>query len=131
MSKMSELDLCVGELRNAVQSLTAVADSLTALFSGGNSQPEQKVSPATTGSKPKAEPKPITLEQVRAVLAEKSRNGHTADVRALLEAHGAAKLSAIDPKEYPALLAEGSRIGLTATPPDGSGGDPGEGGANG
>jgi hypothetical protein len=131
MSKMSELDICVGELRNAVQSLTAVADSLTALFNGGNTEPEQKVSQTATGSKPKSEPKPIALEQVRAVLAEKSRNGHTADVRALLEAHGAAKLSAIDPKEYPALLAEGSRIGLTATPPDGSGGDPEEGGANG
>jgi hypothetical protein len=131
MSKMSELDLCIGELRNAAESLTAVADSLTTLFSGGNTASEQKASPPATQSKPKAEPKPITLEQVRAVLAEKSRGGYTADVRALLEAHGAAKLSAIDPKEYPALLAEGSRIGLTATPPDGSGGGPGEGGANG
>lgn len=109
MSKMSELELCVGELRNAAQSLTAVANSLTALFSGGNTEaPIPAAQP-----KPATEPKPITLEQVRAVLAEKSRDGHTDDVRALLEAHGAAKLSAIDPKEYPALLAEGSRIGLT------------------
>jgi hypothetical protein len=131
MSKMSELDLCIGELRNAAQSLTAVADSLTALFGGGNTEPDEKKSSSATKSKPKSEPKPITLEQVRAVLAEKSRNGYTADVRTLLEAHGAAKLSAIDPKEYPALLAEGSRIGLTATPPDGSGGDPGEGDATG
>ena len=34
MSKMSELDLCVGELRSAAQSLNSVADSLTSLFSG-------------------------------------------------------------------------------------------------
>lgn len=113
MNKMSELDLCIGELRNAAQSLTAVADSLTALFSGGHSGTESKAPVSATQSKSSQEPKPITLEQVRAVLAEKSRGGHTADVRALLEAHGAAKLSAIDPKEYPALLAEGSRIGLT------------------
>lgn len=53
---------------------------------------------------------PITLEQVRAVLAEKSRNGHTARVRGLFEKHGAAKLSEIDPKEYPALLAEAEAI---------------------
>lgn len=111
MSKVSELDLCVGELRNAAQSLTAVADSLTALFSGDDSGAET-IAPVSA-VRPNLEPKPITLEQVRAVLAEKSRNGHTADVRALLEAHGAAKLSAIEPKEYPALLAEGSRIGLT------------------
>ena len=113
MSRTSELDLCIGELRNVAQSLTAVADSLTALFSGGPLGTESKAPVSVTQSKSAPEQKPITLEQVRAVLAEKSRSGHTADVRALLEAHGAAKLSEIDPKEYPALLAEGSRIGLT------------------
>jgi hypothetical protein len=43
---------------------------------------------------------------VRAVLAEKSRSGHTEEVRALLNKHGADKLSEIDPAEYAALLAE-------------------------
>jgi len=101
MSKMSELDLCVGELRNAAQSLNAVADSLTALFSG-NAEETKSTTPA---------PKPITLEQVRAVLAEKSRAGHTAKVRELLEKHGASKLSEVDPKEYVALLAEAEVLG--------------------
>mgnify|MGYP000305600539 CR=1 FL=1 len=55
----------------------------------------------------KPEPKPLTLEQVRAALAEKSRAGHTAEVKTLLIKHGADKLSDIDPAEYPALLAEG------------------------
>ena len=32
MSKTSEIDLCISELRTAAQSLTAVADSLAALF---------------------------------------------------------------------------------------------------
>ena len=100
MSKMSELDLCVGELRSAAQSLNTVADSLTALFSG--SQPETSVQPTS---------KPLTLEDVRAVLAEKSRNGHTAKVRELLEKHGAAKLSEIDPQKYAALLAEAEVLG--------------------
>lgn len=104
MSKMSELDLCIGELRNAAQSLTAVADSLASLFSG-DAEPEA----------PKAEPpapKPVTLEQVRAVLAEKSRSGHTAEVRELLQKHGAAKLSEIAPTEFEALLGEAAAIGL-------------------
>lgn len=55
---------------------------------------------------PEAEKPALTLEQVRAVLAEKSRAGHTADVRALLKKHGSSKLSSIDPAEYPALLAD-------------------------
>ena len=104
MSKMSELDLCVGELRSAAQSLNLVADSLTSLFSG--SQPRTSVQPE---SKPTS--KPITLEDVRAVLAEKSRNGHTAKIRELLEKHGAAKLSEIDPQKYAALLAEAEVLG--------------------
>ena len=104
MSKMSELDLCVGELRSAAQSLNSVADSLTSLFSG--SQPRTSVQPE---SKPTS--KPLTLEDVRAVLAEKSRNGHTAKIRELLEKHGAAKLSEIDPPKYSALLAEAEVLG--------------------
>lgn len=104
MSKMSELDLCVGELRNAAQSLNSVADSLTALFSG--TQPEASVQPE---SKPTS--KPLMLEEVRAVLAEKSRNGHTAKIRELLEKYGAAKLSEIDPQKYAALLAEAEVLG--------------------
>jgi hypothetical protein len=54
---------------------------------------------------PASEPA-VTLEQVRAILAEKSRNGQTAAVRELLQKHGAEKLSAVDPAEYPALLVE-------------------------
>jgi hypothetical protein len=101
---MGELDLCVSELRSVAQSLNTVADSLTALFSG--SQPRTSVQPE---SKPTS--KPLTLEEVRAVLAEKSRNGHTAKIRELLEKHGAAKLSEIDPKKYAALLAEAEVLG--------------------
>lgn len=130
MSKTSELDLCIGELRTAAQALTAVADSLTALFGAsaapaviftqsgnGNVQmpnadtvniKDGKVN-ATKSSTPK--PKSVTLEQVRAVLAEKSRSGHTAKVRELLQKHGAAKLSEIDPTEFESLLSEAAAIG--------------------
>ena len=46
------------------------------------------------------------MEQVRAVLADKSRQGHTAEIRSLLQKYGAAKLSQIDPAHYKALLAD-------------------------
>ena len=66
------------------------------------------LSKAVSGGKPEtAVPtEPIPLEKVRAVLADKSRLGHTAEVKALLQKHGAVKLSEVDPAEYAALLAE-------------------------
>jgi hypothetical protein len=60
----------------------------------------------------KEKPKPeIKLEDVRAVLAEKSRAGHTAEVRALLQKYGAEKLSAVDPANYEALMKDAEVIG--------------------
>jgi hypothetical protein len=41
---------------------------------------------------------------VRKVLAERSRAGYTAQIRELLHKYGASKLSAVDPKDYEALL---------------------------
>ena len=46
----------------------------------------------------------VTLEQVRAVLAEKSRMGMTAAVRNLLNEYGVEKLSALDPRHYAEIL---------------------------
>ena len=55
---------------------------------------------------PAIEASTIALEQVRAVLAEKSRAGHTAEIRALLQKYGADRLSQLDPANYKALLAD-------------------------
>ncbi|MFW9254294.1 hypothetical protein ACOI9A_09900 [Corynebacterium amycolatum] len=46
----------------------------------------------------------VTLEQVRTVLARLSQAGHTAQVRELIQAAGANKLSEIDPAKYGWLL---------------------------
>jgi hypothetical protein len=107
MAKMSELDLCITELRKVAQAMNLIADSLTALFSGNGGTTESPVPKAET----KPEPKPIKLETVRAALAEKSRAGHTAEVRELLQKHGAAKLSEIDPSHYADLLKEAEGLG--------------------
>ena len=108
MGKMSELSIVVTELRNAAQALISAADSLVDLFpgSGGIQEEEQ---PKAESSPP--EEKPLTLEAVRAVLAEKSRSGHTAEIKTLLEKYGAEKLSEIDPAQYPVLLAEAEELG--------------------
>ena len=105
MCNTSELALVIEELRNVAAALCSVADNLSTLFA------DQTVKSTTpTQTLQKAE-KPLTLEAVRAVLADKSRNGHTADIRALLEKHGATKLSEIDPDKYAALLADAEALG--------------------
>ncbi len=118
MSKIKLLLDVVSDLRSLADSLQAVAD---AAIQGGPEHPDQSPEeqpvqkPEKKTAAKEAEPpakapapdaKPLTLEQVRAALAEKSRAGHTAEVKALLIKHGADKLSDIDPAEYPALLAE-------------------------
>ena len=40
------------------------------------------------------------------VLAEKSQEGKTKEIKELLGKYGAVKLSAVEEKDYPALLAE-------------------------
>lgn len=46
----------------------------------------------------------VSLEQVRTVLARLSQAGHTAQVRELIQAAGASKLSEVDPSRYGQLL---------------------------
>ena len=53
----------------------------------------------------------ITLEQVRGVLAGKSRDGYTAEVRAIITRHGANRLSEIKPEDYAAVLKEAEELG--------------------
>ena len=50
------------------------------------------------------------LEDVRKVLAEISRSGKTAEMKALLERFGATKLADIAPEKYSALLAAAEEI---------------------
>lgn len=54
--------------------------------------------------------KNISLEEVRRVLAELSRDGFTADVKKLLQKHGANKLSEVDASKYEALISEAGEI---------------------
>lgn len=54
--------------------------------------------------------KSYKLEEVRKVLADKSRLGHTTKIRELLEKHGATKLSEIDSSKYKDLLADVEKL---------------------
>lgn len=54
--------------------------------------------------------KKVTVEQIRAVLAEKSQDGKTAQIKELLIKYGAAKLSTVDEKNYSALLTDAEKL---------------------
>ena len=95
MSKTSEMALTIEELRKCAAVISDAANWLAEQFSGN--EPEAEAAPA--------EPV-LTLEAVRAVLADKSRAGFTAQIRSLLQKYGADKLSGIDPVNYKALLAD-------------------------
>lgn len=98
MGKFSELDMVIKDLRNAATAINDAADTLAEMFSTASAD---EAPAATTPAEPV-----LTLEQVRAVLADKSRMGFTAEIRALLQKYGATKLSGIDPANYKALLAD-------------------------
>ena len=100
MSKMSEMNATIKELRDIASSVNSIANWLAEQFSGN--EPELEAAPV--------EPV-LTLEQVRAVFADKSRAGFTAQIRSLLQKHGAAKLSEIDPSHYANLLKEAEGLG--------------------
>ena len=108
MSKMNELSQTVDELKTAANMLLSVADSLLDLFSGTGEPSEEA---KETKNQPAAAKEELTLESVRAVLVAKSRSGYTDEIKALLEKHGASKLSEIDPKKYKKLLEEVKVLG--------------------
>ena len=100
-------------LLQVTDDVQALADSLRELVEAMQSgEPEQVGTP-----EPKQEPvsksvpqvevvKQPTLEEVRGLLARKSQEGKSAEVKALIEKFGASRLSEILPQSYLALMAE-------------------------
>lgn len=89
-----------------------IADGFESLAAGYRAlAQESSAAPATPSAPteqkaPKEEKPTITMEQVRAVLAQKSKDGKKAQVKALLLKYDSGKLSGVKPEDYPALLAE-------------------------
>lgn len=105
MSKMSKTDATIKELRDIAFSINSIANWLTEAFSDDSKQEPEKV------PEPLKEEPAITLEDVRAILANKSRDGFTAQIREFLQKYGASKLSEIDPANYKALVADAEVLG--------------------
>ena len=103
---------------NIKEITVALEDILDATTKFINSLRTIKDNIASDGAKPEepksvespAKKKEITLEEVRTVLAELSRNDHTKEVKDLLRKYGAERLSLINPENYEALLNDARRI---------------------
>ena len=54
--------------------------------------------------------KPVTLEDVRALLVELSRAGQQTKVQELIKGRGVSKLSEVDPKDFGQLMAEAEEL---------------------
>ena len=100
MSKTSEMASTIEELRKCAAAISDAANWLAEQFIGDEA-PEVPT--------PVKEP-PLTLEAVRAVLANKSRAGYTAQIRSLLQKYGTDKLSGVAPTNYKALLADAEEL---------------------
>ena len=96
MSKMVELDSAVAELRKCGEALIGVSETLKGVFSGSDEY--------LANAQPQSSAKALVLEDVRSVLAQKSIEGHTAEIQALIRKYDADKLSQVDPAHYADLL---------------------------
>ena len=99
MSKMAELDAALTALSELTSAMAETIQNVRELL-GAEPEPEQAPAPKT-----------YTPEEVRALLLKKRSDGYRAEVKALLIAHGAERLTDVDPGEYTAMMQEAEAIG--------------------
>lgn len=95
-----ELQKLAAGLAECGKALLRMADALT--------EKKEEVPDAEGEKKPE---KKMSLEDVRRVAANKARQGHTEEVRKLIQKFGADKLSGVDAAKYPAMMEELEAIG--------------------
>ena len=98
---MSRIKLLMEIKEDAENLASSIGVLLTALESDEEPSKEEKA---------KQEEKTYEIEDVRKILADKSRLGHTAKIRELLEKYGAKKLSEIEPSNYKDLVADVEKL---------------------
>ena len=99
---MSRIKLLMEIKEDAENLASSIGVLLSALDSEEEIPKEQEES--------KQNEKTYEIEDVRKILADKSRLGHTAKVRELLEKYGAKKLSDIESSKYKDLVEEAEKI---------------------
>lgn len=87
-----------------------IADGFEKLAAGYRALADNASAPAVSEDTPVAEAPAetvaVTMEEVRAVLADLSENGKRKEVKELLLKYDSGKLSGVKESDYPALLAD-------------------------
>lgn len=99
---MSRIKLLMGIKEDAENLVSNIGVLLSALDSEEEIPKEQE--------KSNHNEKTNEIEDVRKILADKSRLGHTAKIRELLEKYEAKKLSEIEPSNYKDLVADVEKL---------------------
>ena len=100
------------ELLRIAEGFSIVAEGLRGLAKaeGGSKTAEktQKAQPSPTekAQSETQQEKLATLEGIRALMAQKTQEGKSKEIKELLQKYGAVKLSAVKPEDYPALMQE-------------------------
>lgn len=95
-----EMQKLAAGLAECGKALLRMADALM--------EKQEEVPAAEEEKKPE---KKLSLEDVRRVAADKARQGHTDEVRQLIQKFGADKLSGVDAAKYPSLMEELEAMG--------------------
>ncbi len=112
---LKKIGLAVREIADALEIIFAnvrtIADVFVEVTEAKKAPKElpQKEEPVDVEASVEEAPA-LTLEEVRGRLADLSRAGHTEQVKALITKYGADRLSAVDPSNYAALLADAEEI---------------------
>ena len=99
------------DIARLAASISKIAEELKSVSHVAHGSGEESVEPESKDDAPdRQDPKQPTLEEVRAILADRASNGHREAVQALIHKHGAKKLSDVDVSAYQSLIEEASAL---------------------
>ena len=94
------------ELLRIAEGFSIVAEGLRGLAKAEGGTKEKAVKAQPSATEKAQQESPATLEGIRALMAQKTQEGKSKEIKELLQKYGAAKLSAVKPEDYPALMQE-------------------------
>lgn len=103
--KIYKLALLFEEMSHELKEIAEMTAEQTATVEGVTVTKDVTVEPPII-----AKEVDVTIEDIRAVLAEKSQDGLTSKVKELLTSFGANKLSAVKVEDYPRLFMEAKKL---------------------
>ena len=94
------------ELLRIAEGFSIVAEGLRGLAKAEGGTKDKAVKEQKQDAEKVQQESPATLEGIRALMAQKTQEGKSKEIKELLQKYGAVKLSAVKPEDYPALQQE-------------------------